>query len=178
LECCWHCRNAELSNVQADNGDYLFMHGENIRIDRFRLNGNYSFQYCRNVVIRGAEIHSKDAFWNTEDVTVHDSVLDGEYLGWHSKNLRLVNCRISGTQSLCYAENLVLENCTFGEDADLCFECSSVQAEIKGRVHSVKNPRSGRIVAEGYGEIILDEHCKAPGNCSIETGKKQSGEAA
>ena len=103
LECCWHCRNAELRNVQADKGDYLFMHGENMDIDGFRLNGNYSFQYCRNVVIRNAEIHSKDAFWNTEDVTVYDSVVDGEYLGWHSRNLRLVNCRISGTQALCGA---------------------------------------------------------------------------
>lgn len=83
--------------MQADKGDYLFMHGENMDIDGFRLNGNYSFQYCRNVVIRNAEIHSKDAFWNTEDVTVYDSVVDGEYLGWHSRNLRLVNCRISGT---------------------------------------------------------------------------------
>ena len=72
----------------------------------------------------------------------------------------------------------MLENCTFGEDADLCFEYSSVRAEIKGRVHSVKNPRSGRIVADGYGEIILDEHCKAPADCSIETAKTQSGEAA
>lgn len=144
----------------------------------FRLNGNYSFQYCRNVVIRHAEIHSKDAFWNTENVIVYDSVLDGEYLGWHSKNLRLVNCRISGTQPLCYAENLVLENCTFAEDADLCFEYSSVQAGIKGVVPSVRNPRSGRIVADGYGEIILDAHCKAPGNCSIETRNVQPGEAA
>ena len=53
-----------------------------------------------------------------------------------------------------------------------------MHAEIKGRVHSVKNPRSGRIVAEEYGDIILDEHCKAPANCSIETEKSQSGEAA
>ena len=46
LECCWHCRNAELRNVQADKGDYLFMHGENMDIDGFRLNGNYSLQEC------------------------------------------------------------------------------------------------------------------------------------
>ncbi len=89
-----------------------------------------------------------------------------------------INCRISGTQPLCYAENLVLENCTFAEDADLCFEYSSVQAGIKGVVPSVRNPRSGRIVADGYGEIILDAHCKAPGNCSIETRNVQPGEAA
>lgn len=168
LETLWHCRRVEMRDVHVDKGDYLFMHGSDIRIDRFRLNGNYSFQYCRNVVIRDADIHSKDAFWNTENVTVYDSVLDGEYLGWHSRNLRLVNCRISGTQPLCYAQDLVMENCIMEADADLAFEYSSLQADIAGRVHSVKNPRSGRIVADGYGEIVMDSHCKEPGNCSIE----------
>ena len=168
LETLWHCRHVELNHVEVDKGDYLFMHGSDIRIDQFRLQGNYSFQYCRNVEIRNAEIHSKDAFWNTENVTVYDSLLDGEYLGWHSKNLRLVNCRISGTQPLCYATNLIMENCTMAEDADLAFEYASLQAEINGAVHSVKNPRSGRIVADSYGEIIRDSHGKAPGDCAIE----------
>lgn len=167
-ETLWHCSHVELVQVEVDKGEYLFMHGSDIRIDRFRLNGNYSFQYCRNVEIRNAEIHSKDAFWNTDNVTIYDSVLDGEYLGWHSRNLRLVNCRISGTQPLCYATNLIMENCTMAEDADLAFEYTSLQAGINGLVHSVKNPRSGRIVADGYGEIIQDSHCKAPGDCSMD----------
>ena len=114
-ETLWHCRNVDLKNVRADRADYLFLHGENIRIEDYVQNGNYSFQYCRNVTIRDAEIHSKDAFWNSEDVTVYDSVLDGEYLGWHSKRLKLVNCRISGTQPLCYAQDLVMENCTMDD---------------------------------------------------------------
>ena len=76
-ETLWHCRNVDLKNVRADRADYLFLHGENIRIEDYVQNGNYSFQYCRNVTIRDAEIHSKDAFWNSEDVTVYDSVLDG-----------------------------------------------------------------------------------------------------
>lgn len=109
LETLWYCRNVELNNVKINKGDYLFIHGEDIRIKNFVLNGNYSFQYCKNVEIRHAEIHSKDAFWNTENVTVYDSVLDGEYLGWHSQNLRLVNCKISGTQPLCYAHDLIME---------------------------------------------------------------------
>ncbi len=178
LETLWHCRRAELRHVEVDKGDYLFMHGSDIRIDGFRLNGNYSFQYCRHVEIRNAEIHSKDAFWNTENVTVYDSVLDGEYLGWHSRNLRLVNCRISGTQPLCYATDLVMENCVMEEDADLAFEYSSLQADLVGRVHSIKNPRSGRIVADGYGEIVLDSHGKEPGDCSIETRGEQPGQVA
>ena len=150
-----------------DHADYLFMHGENIKIRNYAQNGNYSFQYCKNVEIRNAVINSKDAFWNTENVTVYDSEINGEYLGWHSKNLRLVNCKISGTQPLCYAHDLMMENCTMADDCDLAFEYSSVQATINSSIRSVKNPRTGSITAESYGEVILDENIKAPGNCQL-----------
>lgn len=166
-ETLWHCRNVRLKDVQVDNADYLFMHSENIVIENYRQNGNYSFQYCRNVEIRNAVINSKDAFWNTGNVTVYDSEINGEYLGWHSRNLRLVNCRISGTQPLCYAHDLIMENCTMADDCDLAFEYSSVNAGICGRVHSVKNPRTGCIEADGYGEVIIDGNIKAPGDCRI-----------
>lgn len=166
-ETLWHCRNVELKSVEVDHADYLFMHGEQIRIEDYRQQGNYSFQYCRDVVIRNAVIHSKDAFWNTEDVTVYDSEIVGEYLGWHSRRLRLVNCRISGTQPLCYAHDLVLENCTLADDCDLAFEYSSVQATIRGGVRSVKNPCTGSITADGFDEIILDGHAPAPADCEL-----------
>lgn len=169
-ETLWHCRNVQLRNVQVDKGDYIFMHGENIRIEDYAQRGNYSFQYCRNVVIRNAVINSKDAFWNTEDVTVYDSEINGEYLGWHSKRLRLVNCKISGTQPLCYATDLVLENCTMADDCDLAFEYSTLQAAIDGPVRSVKNPRSGSVTAESYGEIILDGNIKAPATAVSKRG--------
>ena len=168
-ETLWMCRNVELDHVEVAHADYLFMHSENIRINHYKQQGNYSFQYCRNVEIRNAVIDSKDAFWNTEDVTVYDSELTGEYLGWHSRRLRLVNYKISGTQPLCYAHDLVLENCTMADDADLAFEYSTVEATIDSPVHSVKNPRSGHITAQSYGEIILDEHIKAPADCVIAT---------
>lgn len=173
-ETLWHCSNVELKNVQVDNADYLFMHSENIRIEDYSQNGNYSFQYCKNVEIRNAVIHSKDAFWNTENVTVYDTELDGEYLGRHSKNLRLVNCKISGTQPLCYATNLVMENCVMADDCDLAFECSSVQATINGPIRSVKNPRTGSITAESYGEIILDKNIKAPADCKLKLRDEHS----
>ncbi|MBD5320729.1 MAG: DUF3737 family protein [Bacteroides sp.] len=168
-ETMWHVRNVRLQNVEFLRADYLFMHSENIAIEDYHQQGNYSFQYCKNVVIRNAEIDSKDAFWNTEDVTVYDSRLTGEYLGWHSHRLHLVNCHISGTQPLCYCHDLVLENCTFDADADLAFEESTLQADVRGTITSVKNPTSGRITADGYGEIILDENIKAPADCVIET---------
>lgn len=167
-ETLWHCRNVRLKNVEVDHADYLFMHSENIVIEDYRQNGNYSFQYCKNVEIRNAVINSKDAFWNTENVTVYDSEINGEYLGWHSTNLRLVNCRISGTQPLCYAHNLVMENCTMDDSCDLAFEYTSVHATIHSPVHSVKNPRTGSITADSYGDIIIDQNIKAPGDCKLQ----------
>lgn len=173
-ETLWHCRNVNLKNVRVDHADYLFMHSKDIVIEDYVQNGNYSFQYCRNVEIHHAVINSKDAFWNTENVTVYDSEINGEYLGWHSKNLRLVNCKISGTQPLCYAHELVMENCTMADDCDLAFEYSSVQATINGPIHSVKNPRTGSITAESFGQIILDENIKAPGDCKLKLWDEQT----
>lgn len=167
-ETLWSCRDIALKNVQLQKADYLFMHSENIRIEDYSQQGNYSFQYCKNVEIRRAKIDSKDAFWNSENVTVYDSVIDGEYLGWHSKKLRLVNCKIAGTQPLCYAHDLVLENCTFADDCDLAFEYSDVRADISGKILSIKNPLSGKIVAAEIGEIIRDKNAKPPANCLIE----------
>ena len=172
-ETLWHCRNVKLRDVETAEADYLFMHSENIDIDRYKQHGNYSFQYCRNVVIRNAEIHSKDAFWNTENVTVEDSRLSGEYLAWHSKGLHLVRCHISGTQPLCYCEGLVMEDCTFDPDADLAFEDSELKATILSPITSVKNPRTGSITAPSIGTIILDENIKAPADCRIIVNDEQ-----
>ena len=169
LETFWDCKDIEAKNIEADKGDYIFMHCSDIKIDGFRLQGNYSFQYAKDVVIRNADMDTKDAFWEAENVTVYDSRINGEYLGWYSKNLHLVNCKIGGSQPLCYCENLVLENCVFEEDADLAFEYSDVEASIIGPVTSVKNPRSGRINADSYGEVVLDGNIKAPADCEIRT---------
>lgn len=169
LETFWGCRDIDIEDVEAVHGDYIFMHCRDIKVRNLKLQGNYSFQWSRNVEIHDSYLDTKDAFWETENVTVYDSTINGEYLGWHSRNLRLVRCHITGGQPLCYAEGLVLEDCTFGADAVLAFEYSSVQASLKGNVPSVKNPRTGRILADSYGEIILDANLKAPGDCEILT---------
>jgi hypothetical protein len=168
-ETFWSCRGIDIEDVSADHADYIFMHCSDIKVSRLKLNGNYSFQWCRNVEIHDSVLNTKDAFWETDDVTVYDSVINGEFLGWHSRNLRLVRCRITGSQPLCYIDGLVLEDCTFGDDAVLAFEYSSVQATVQGAIPSVKNPRTGRIVADSYGEIILDANIKAPADCEILT---------
>ncbi len=168
-ETLWYCHGIEAFDCEASEADYMFLGCSEIKLKNFTLNGNYTFQKTKNVEIEDSVLNCKDAFWESENVTVRNSVCNGEYLGWHSKNLKLINCTISGTQPLCYADNLILENCIFTDDADLAFEYSSVQATIKSRVHSVKNPLAGHITAQGYGQIIIDDNLKAPGDCIIDT---------
>ena len=168
-ETFWGIDGLVLNNVTLHEGTYPFMHCNNIKVNRLDSDSKYVFQYCKNIEIHDAHIVTKDSFWEVENVTVYDSYLDGEYLGWHSKNLRLVNCHIAGEQPLCYAHDLVLENCTFDAECDRAFEYSTVQADIKGHIKSIKNPASGKIVADSIGEIIIDKNIKAPADCQILT---------
>ena len=99
---------------------------------------------------------AKDAFWNSVNVTVKNSYISGEYLGWNARNLTLENCTIESLQGLCYIKGLRLVNCRL-VNTTLAFEYSDVEADIDGTVDSVKNPSSGYIVADGYGQIIMED---------------------
>lgn len=171
-EVFWRCDNIRARNLTLRGGTYPFMFSHDIEIDGLDSDSKYVFQYVRNAVIRNARITTKDALWETHNVTVYDSVLNGEYLGWHSHNLRLVNCHITGEQPLCYAHDLVLENCTFGPDCDRAFEYSTLDADIRGGITDIKNPRSGRIVADEIGSVTIDENIKAPADCIITVRQK------
>lgn len=166
-EVFWRCDNIRVRNLRLHGGTYPFMFSHDIDVDGLVSDSKYVFQYVKNVTIRNAKIDTKDAFWEVENVTIYDSELNGEYLGWHSRNLRLVNCHITGEQPLCYADNLILENCTFGADCDRAFEYSTVDADIRGSITNVKNPRSGRIVADAIGSVTIDENIKQPADCEI-----------
>lgn len=170
-ETFWGIDGLTLENVVLHEGTYPFMHCRNIKVDGLESDAKYVFQYSRDIEIRNAKIDTKDSFWEVDNVTVYDSELNGEFLGWHSRGLRLVNCHISGEQPLCYAKDLVLENCTFDPECDRAFEYSTVQADIRGHIKSIKNPTSGKIVADSIGEVILDENIKQPANCEITTRK-------
>ena len=125
-------------------------------MSNLKFQGKYSFQYVHNAKFTKCVFDTKDAFWHTKNVIVKDSVIKGEYLGWYSENLTLVRCKIIGTQPLCYCKGLRLIDCTT-EDCDLAFEYSHVNASVKGDIVSVKNPKSGKIVADSIGKIILKD---------------------
>lgn len=160
----WRCKNLKLENCKID-AVYCLFESKNITIDRLEMSGKYSFQYIKNATITNSSLDTKDAFWHSKNVRVENSTLKGEYLGWFSENLTLINCRISGTQPFCYCKKLTLVNCTM-ENCDLAFEYSEVNADIRGNVLSVKNPKSGTITADGIGEIIR-------GNAVCKTSQKQ-----
>ena len=168
-EVFWKVSFMHLRNIRLHGGAYPFMFSDHMIIDGLETDSKYVFQYCRNVEVHNAKITTKDAFWECENATIYDSVLDGEYLGWHSKNIRLVNCHLSGEQLFCYTQNLILENCTFDKSCDRLFEYSTVFADIKGHVEHIKNPTSGRIVADSIGSVTIDENVQQPNNCVIET---------
>ena len=54
----------------------------------------------------------------------------------------------------------------------LAFEYSDVEASIKGSIVSVKNPKSGTIIADEIKEIILTEDKKYPSLANIKIREK------
>ena len=136
--------------------EYIFMDSRDVVLENVQMKGKYSFQYMENLTIRDSNLDTKDAFWHSKNVTVENSTLKGEYLAWFSEGLTLINCHITGTQPLCYCKDLKLINCTM-EATDLSFEYSDVDADIRGHVDSIKNPRSGHITVDSVGEIIMTD---------------------
>ena len=165
-EFIWRCNDLVIDNVNIEGSEYPFFEVKNAKISRLKMKGKYSFQYDENIEITDSELDTKDAFWHTKNVTVRNSVIKSEYLAWYSENLTLINCKIIGTQPFCYCKNLVLENCTM-EGCDLSFERSTVNATIKGKIDSIKNPFEGKIIADKIDEIILEPEIVGDRKCQI-----------
>jgi hypothetical protein len=142
-----------------------------VTVDRLQMKGKYSFQYVEDMVIRDSVLDTKDAFWHSKNVRVENSTVKGEYLGWFSEGLTLVNCHIVGTQPLCYCKDLTLIDCTM-EGTDLSFEYSEVEADVKGEILSVKNPKSGYIVADAIGETVYEGSILAS-ECRVTVREKE-----
>ena len=154
-ETLWSCSDVTMTNVTA-RGGYLAMNGKRFVVKDCTILSNYCFDGAEDITIENCKLLAKDAFWNSKNVTVKNSYISGEYLGWNAQDLTLENCTIESLQGLCYIKGLRLVNCRL-INTTLAFEYSEVDADISGGVDSVKNPSSGRIVADSFGEIIMEE---------------------
>ena len=160
----WRCREIVMEGCTVTSQYFLF-ETKGGRLEKVALKGKYSFQYTENLTVENCDLDTKDAFWHSKNVTVKDCTVRGEYLGWYAENLTLIRCKIIGTQPLCYCKNLTLIDCEM-EKTDLSFEYSSVNATIRGSIDSVKNPASGKIVADSIGEIVTEDSVRET-NCEI-----------
>lgn len=151
----WSVNSIRMENSKAVS-EYFMMRSTDLAFDNVSLDGKYSFQYIGNGTFNNCSFNTKDAFWHAKNVTVKDSVINGEYLAWYSENLTLENCTIRGTQPFCYCKNLKLINCRM-ENCDLAFEKSEVDAVVLSHVDSIKNPASGTISVQSYGNLIMDD---------------------
>lgn len=162
----WYCKNINMKSSKVVS-EYFMLRTKNLKLKNVEMSGKYSFQYSKSIDIENSNFDTKDAFWHCKNVTVKNSILKGEYLAWYTDGLTLINCTIIGTQPLCYCKNLKLVNCKM-VDTDLAFEYSDVDATILGSIDSVKNPKSGKIVADDIKEIILADS-KIKSKCTIES---------
>ena len=167
-EFCWKCENIDVKNTNIETF-YFGLESKNVNFDKVNLKSKYAFQYANDSKIDDSNLETKDCFWHTNNVTIKNSTIKGEYLGWYSNNLTLINCKIIGTQPFCYCNNLKLIDCEL-VDCDLAFEYSSVEADLKGHVVSIKNPLSGYINVDTVGEIILN-HSVYKSECKINLKK-------
>ena len=155
-ETLWWNENVIIKNTQI-KGNYLLMGSKQIKIDGLELHGNYPFDGCEDIEISNSTLYAKDAFWNCKNVVVKNSFIEGEYFGWNSENVTLIDCEIRSHQGFCYMKNVKLIRCKI-IDTDLSFEyCDNIDAEVLTKIDSIKNPRSGKIVCAGYGELIQDD---------------------
>lgn len=166
-EFSWRSHRIVGKNLSVE-GEYGFFESSDVHLSNMKFKGKYSFQYVHNLVIEDSTLDTKDAFWHTKNVYVKNSTIKGEYLAWYAEDITFENCTIIGTQPLCYCKNLKLINCKM-IDCDLSFEYSDVDADIVGEVTSVKNVKSGKVVADSYGEIILTDDSKVKCEAQILT---------
>lgn len=134
----------------------LFWESRSIKLDNVEIRGDAALRQAENVQIYNTFLKSDNALQDCRNITIVDSVLKGDFLGWNCENITLIGCKILGMQPLCHCRNLKLVDCSM-EGCNLAFEYSDVKASIVGHLDSVKNPLSGKIVADSLGHIVKDD---------------------
>jgi len=151
-EFVWNCNNVVIKNSKIESV-YPFLMSRNVHLINCDIKAKYMFQYAENCLLENCTVETKDAFWNSKNVKIKDSSISSEYIAWYSSFAEFDNCSITGTQPFCYCDSLVLKNCEM-HGCDFSFEKSSVDADIRGRIDSIRGPVKGTIKADEIGEVL------------------------
>lgn len=165
IEFGWNSNNVIFENNVIES-EYPFLRASNVKVKNCIFNTKYPFQQAKHIVIENTTIDAKDAFWDSEDITCINCKISGDFLAWYCKGLTLINCEIISSQPLCYMDDLKVVDCKM-ENCDLAFEYSSVDAKIKGHIDSIKNPKSGTIIADSINKVIIGGNSVYQSNAKI-----------
>mgnify|MGYP001775683688 CR=1 FL=1 len=147
------------------------LHIDNVTIGE----GESAIKECSNILATKCRFRGKYPFWHVRGLTIENCRFEAGSRAalWYSDNMNMRNTVVDAPKMFREMDNLVLENCTFDASCDRAFEYSTLNADIRGEIVNIKNPASGRIVADSIGSVTIDENIKAPADCVIETRKHQ-----
>ena len=140
------------------------------KIDQTKLFGIKAIRECQNIQIKNCQIQSNEFGWKSKDIELIDSSIESEYLFLDSKDVFVKNIQMKGKYSFQYMENLLIENSIL-DTKDVFWHSKNVivnDSTIKGKIESIKNPKSGFIKADSIGHIIK-ENSIMEDTCKIET---------
>ena len=127
------------------------------------MRGVKALRESHDITLKNCDIVSPEFGWRCGNVNVCDTTLESEYPFFESSNITLEKFTLKGKYSFQYVTDSVIRDSVLNTKDS--FEYSDVNADIRGSVLSVKNPHSGRIVADSVGEIIsgnsvMDNNCE------------------
>ncbi len=102
---------------------------------------------------------------------------DGESALKESGDVKLRSVKMKGKYSFQYMENLEIDDCEL-DTKDAFWHSKNVTVKdsiVKGHIISVKNPKSGRIIADSVGKVIRGDavmECTGEVILRTETEKK------
>lgn len=137
-----------------------------------KQDGESVLKETRNISVKDCAFSLRYPLWHAKKYELIHSTFDEKTRApiWYSDDGLIENCDLKGIKLLRECNHTEIKNSNidspeFGwkcndscmEDTDLAFEYSEVEADIKGNVVSIKNPKSGNIIVDSVGEIINED---------------------
>ncbi len=149
------------------SGEACLSYAVDLSVSNIDLTSNGAMRYAAGGTIDFSTLTGEDLLFGAKNITISDTVLDGSRIGWYSENITLDHCVISGQRPFAYAKNLRLIDCALDPSCTDAFERSTLDATLRGKLHSVRNPAHGSIIADELGEVVFDDTAAIGTDCMV-----------